>query len=400
MSRPRILLAVTSAVSVPLLRGQARFLRQAGFDVYVVSARGPELEQAAQEGATSLAVPMKREISPLSDLVSLLRLCGVMWRVRPVLTNVGTPKAGLLAGLAARLTGVPCRIYTLRGLRAESAIGLKRKLLMFIERLACRCAQQVLCVSPSLRERAVGLGLVDREKTLVPGAGSSNGIDATHFAPTPERLARAAELRRSLGVPENALVIGFAGRLTRDKGVPELLQAFNSLRAGQPDLYLLLLGSLEEGDPLSPSAREALRGPNLLLAGEVADPADHLHAMDVVVLPTHREGFPNLVLEAHAAGKPVVTTRATGAVDSVLDGVNGLLVPVGEVHALAEAIARLLRDPSLRLRLGQAGRERVLRDFRPETIWQAQLETYLRLLTQNGQPLPQPAPDQATAGAR
>jgi len=143
-----------------------------------------------------------------------------MRALRPTITNVGTPKAGLLGGCAAWLTGVPHRCYTLRGLRFETSTGVRRRILAFAERMACYFAHRIICVSQSLREKAIVYGLASPERTVVFGAGSSNGVDASRFEPTPERTKLAAELRFGLGIPPQAPVLGFVGRLTRDKGIP------------------------------------------------------------------------------------------------------------------------------------------------------------------------------------
>jgi glycosyltransferase involved in cell wall biosynthesis len=172
-------------------------------------------------------------------------------------------------------------------------------------------------------------------------------------------------------------VIGFVGRFTRDKGIPELYQAFISLREYHPNLRLLLLGDYEAGDPIAEDVRRAIEGnPEVIRVGFVPDAAPYYHLMNLCVLPTYREGFPGVPLEAQAAGKPVVTTRATGAIDSVLDRQTGFIVPVGDVNALSAAIDRLLGDPSLRKRMGEAGRVWVEAVFRREIVWAAYAQAY------------------------
>src|SRR5260221_12815873 len=163
---------------------------------------------------------MEREIALLRDLVSLWRLCRIMNALRPAISNVGTPKAGLLGGFAAWLNRVPCRFYTLHGLRFETAKGPRRRLLIYAERLPCRFAHRVICVSQSVRERAIASGVTNRDLAFVFGSCSCNGVNASHFAATPETMRRAAELRHQLGIPPQAPVVLFVGRFTCDKGVP------------------------------------------------------------------------------------------------------------------------------------------------------------------------------------
>ncbi|MHB8486128.1 MAG: glycosyltransferase family 4 protein [Candidatus Acidiferrales bacterium] len=387
---PRLLVLVTSALSLNLLRGQLRFFREAGFDVTVACSPDPFLDSVAcEERVRAEGIPMSREIDPLRDVLSFWRIWKCFRRLRPTLTSVSTPKAGLLGGLAAWLSRVPCRVYVLRGLRGETSRGARRFFLFFFERLTCRMAHRVICVSESLRQEAIASGVVASDQAIVLGAGSSNGVDVSRFAPTPERLRQASALRTSLGIARDAAVAGFVGRFTRDKGIQDLLQAFSRLRESFPELRLLLVGEFEKGDAVPAGIHNRIfADPQIICTGFVSDPVPYYHVMDILALPSHREGFPNAVLEAHAAGKPVVGARATGIVDAVSDGLDGILVPVGDAPALAEAIADLLRHPQLAGQMGRAGRERVEREFHPQRIWAALLEDYSRLLHERGLPAP------------
>jgi glycosyltransferase involved in cell wall biosynthesis len=382
-NRPRLVIAVNSSIALGFLQGQPEYFQNSGFDVTVLcpEKRSGDWEVARPENVRVLEVPMEREITPLQDLRSAWRLWGIFRTLRPTVTNVGTPKAGLLGGFAARLTRVPCRFYTLHGLRFETTKGLKRKLLILTERLACRFAHRVVCVSHSVREKAIACGLVDREKAVVFGAGSCNGVDVSRFAPTSERIRRAAELRREFGIPANAPVALFVGRLTGDKGICELLQAFLQIEDRFPELRLLLVGSFEDGDPLPTEIRKRLEThERVILAGPVNDPASYYAIADIMILPSHREGLPTVVLEGHAAGKPVIGASATGIVDLLVDGETGLLFPVGDVPALAEAIAGLIEDKVLATKLALAGQEQVKRNFRQELIWSSLRREYLKVL--------------------
>lgn len=387
---PRIVYVFTSSLALRFLRGQFGFLREAGYDVVIVASPSQDLTDVArEEGAQVVRVPTAREISPAQDLVSLWRLWRAIRRLRPWITNVGTPKAGFLGGLAAWLAGVPYRVYTLYGLRLETTGGLRRRVLMFAEWVACLCAHRVICVSESLRQEAVGLGLAKPERTTVFSPGSCNGVDISRFEFDGGSGRPRSRLREELGIPRGAPAIGFVGRFTRDKGVAELIDAFASLRSEFPELRLLMVGDFEEGDrPTAEVVKQIQTDPNVVCTGFVDDTAPYYDAMDILALPTYREGFPNVVLEAQAAGKPAVVTDATGAADSVVDGVTGMIVPTRDSRALGEALAKLLRDPALASAMGENGRKRVVAEFQPARIWSELTRLYQSSLEEKGLPVP------------
>jgi glycosyltransferase involved in cell wall biosynthesis len=396
----RVVNILTSSLTVRFLEGQPEYFEKKGFEIVVVSSRGEELSDAQRKGVQTVMVPMAREISPWEDLLSLWRIWRVLSGLRPAITNVATPKAGLLGGIAAWACRIPCRYYSVIGLRCETTTGFKRKLLILTERVACLCAHRVICVSESMRQKAIDLGIVDANRTVVLASGSYAGVDPKRFAPTPEVLHHADQIRRNLGIPREAPVVGFVGRLTRDKGIAELVEAYSRLRERFPALRLLLVGQVENADPLpSETHRLIEREPQIIQTGFVEDPAPYYHIMDVLAFPTHREGFGNAALEAHAAGKPVVAARSTGVVDAVIDGVTGILVPVGDARALAGALELVLEDSSLAAALGAAGRERALRQFRQETVWDAIIQEYLQQLRDKGLFVPSPAARQMVTTA-
>jgi len=389
-SRISVLHAVTDSMSTVLMRGQLAYLKSDGFDPILLSSPGKELDQiGVREGYPVFGVAMKREISILSDLRALFQLCRFLNQKKPIICNSGTPKAGLLVGLAAWLTRVPCRVYTLRGLRLETATGIKRAILTITEKVACFSAHRVVCVSASLREQAIALGLVARSKAVLLGAGSSNGVDPGRFEFTEEKAALAMGLRKSLGISPSQLVIGFAGRFTRDKGLHELVAAFRLIRERFPEAVLLLVGDYEAGDPVAENVRSAIEAEQgIYRVGFTPDIDLYYRVMNVFVLPTHREGFPNTVLEAQASGLPVVTTSATGAVDAIEDGVTGQVVPVGDVDRLSKSVLSLLSDPSKMRLMGRLGRDRVVREFRSEIVWKALASLYRRMLQERGYLVP------------
>lgn len=380
--QPTIFYSVTISFSLRFLRGQLRRMERQRWRVMVSagedSSTPGELEAFCRsENASAVRVPMHREISPHADLISLLRLYREYRRARPTITNVGTPKAGLLGGLAAVAARVPVRVYTLHGLRLETATGARRRLLTAMERLAMACAHRVVCVSPSLRERVHELRLASPLKTVVLGPGSVNGVPL----PDPARTqAASAELRQTLQLPEGTPVVGFVGRFTQDKGIAELMAAYRQVHRHLPGTRLLLVGDYEPGDPVPAEVRRAIEDDRSVIhVGFVPDVSPYYPLMNVLALPTYREGLGLVALEAAAAGIPAVTTDVTGARDAVQPGVTGWRVPVGDSGALAGAVLEALTQPEVARARGAAGRQRVVEEFRPEVV-QERWEAYYREL--------------------
>jgi glycosyltransferase involved in cell wall biosynthesis len=319
---------------------------------------------------------MRRPIAPFADFVALLRLLWLLGRRHPDVVEFSTPKAGLLGMLAAKLRGVPRRVYMLRGLKLECSAGFKRTILLAAERLACACSSSVLCNSESLRAEALALRLVPPRKLRVLGQGSSIGVDVDRFSPGPSNV------RERFRIPRDAPLVGFVGRLTRDKGLPELIDAFDRILVAQPAARLLLVGWFDAAEDAVDFELRAriVNNRRIHRTGFVADTAPYFRAMDVAVLPTWREGFPNVVLEASATGIPVVTTECTGARDSVLSEVTGLLVPPGYPEAISEAVVKLLRDPKRRQRMGRSARAWVIEHYSESQVLALTANYYLSLL--------------------
>ena len=374
-----IVIGITHSQTCLVLGGRLRTLREAGFRVTLISSPGELLDRtAASEGVVRIGLPMQRVIAPLSDLVSLARLWWLLRRLKPDLTEFSTPKAGLLGTLAARLAGVPHRVYMLRGLKLETCTGIKRRVLIAAEQTASACAQVVLCNSESLRAKAQAMGLAPAGKLCLLGDGSSNGVDLERFSPG------SSGVRKQLGFPRDTPVVGFVGRMTRDKGLPELIDAFDAILKAEPKAHLLLVGWFDTSeDALSAGLRARIEShSHIHCTGFVDNTAPYYRAMDMLVLPTWREGFPNVVLEAAASGIPVITTLCTGSRDSVLHEVTGLLIPPGYPMALAEAVLTLIHNPARRRRMGVAAQAWVLEHFVNRRVLGLTTAFYKSLLTQ------------------
>lgn len=383
-----ILLHVTTVPqSLAFLRGHIAYAVSRGMGVHVVSSPGQSLVDFGQRESIPVhPVEMPRRISIREDLVALARLFLLIRRIHPILVHSHTPKGGLLGTIAAWLARTPVRVYHIRGLPYMTVSGRRRRVLMATERISCRLAHRVFCVSHSIRDIAIADGVCPAEKIVVFGGGSGNGVDAkTRFNPMRFAEDDVKAERNRWGAPRGALVLLFVGRMVRDKGVEELAAAWSQLREKFPDAWLVVAGPAEPQDPVSPRSLAALESDGrVVLTGQVED-TSRLYAMaDLVVLPTYREGFPNVLLEAAAMGLPVVATDIPGCRDAVRDGITGTLVPPMDPESLSVALARYLEDGESRKRHGVVARERVIEQFGQERIWQAMYEEYQRLLRVRG----------------
>ncbi len=365
-------------------QGQIAFMKAQGFNISGISSPGPHLDDFQQrEGIEFRGITITRKINPIADLVSLVFLFIQIRRWRPTILHAHTPKGGLLGMVSAWTARVPVRIYHLRGLPLETATGWKRWLLWTSESVACLLADRVFCISESLRQRVLDLSICPSNKIRVLGKGSGNGVDVVNRF-NPKRFDSKC-VRRKLGIGDNSLVIGFVGRIARDKGIEDLARSWKMLSASRPDLRWIIVGDLDERDPIPQTLYRQLReDPGVQILGFVDDATEYYVAMDVCVLPTFREGFGNVLLEAASMRVPVVATRVTGCVDAVADGVNGMLVSPHNHVELAHAIARYLDDDQLRHDHGAAGRRRMICDFQPVYLWREILENYEALMRQKG----------------
>ncbi len=362
--------------------------RRRGFRPIILAPEGAPWEERRRCRAVGVEfrpVPIRREIAPMSDLWCLWRVLWILAAIRPAITNMSTPKMGLLGGLAAWMTHVPRRIYTLRGLRYQTTRSWKRLLLMACERLSCACAHQVICVSRSLKEAARRDRICRSEKLALLGETVSEGITVAPRSKNPAH--RVSCLREKAGIPDDTVVIGFVGRLTKDKGIADLVASFKILRSQGLPVHLLLIGDFEPGDPVDDATASWIRsGPAVHWLGYVTNAQPYYEIMDVFVFPTHREGLGRVLLEAAAAGKPVVSTRTTGVVDVVQDGTTGILVPPGDPRALAHATATVVQDPELARRMGSCARALVEQHF-DNTVYLERLGAMLESLTPQVAPL-------------
>lgn len=375
----KLMHVVAVSATLRFFRGQLGYITGRGYDVSVVGSPdddfGRMLTELSVEGH---GVPIEREISPLRDIVSLYRLVKLFRSQRPDIVHGHTPKGGLLSMIAAWMARVPIRVYHIRGLRFVTTSGLKRRILIFAERLSCALAHRVIAVSKSVVNEAIETGVCPREKITVLANGSGNGVDAVgRFNPASIPATTRQEVRQRYNIPDDAVVLGFVGRIVKDKGIVELAKAWQNIRDERPDTHLVLVGEFETGDPVPEDIHNMLASDERVhLTGVVWDVPRMYAVFDLLLFPTYREGLPNVLLEAAAMALPVVATRVTGCVDAVLDGKTGTLVPLHDHHSLAEAALTYIENEGLRTAHGEAGRKWVLDNFRPEGVWEALADEY------------------------
>lgn len=372
--RPSIVLGVTSAQSLRLMQGFPDYLVACGWEVHVVCSDPPTVQPS--DWALH-SVPMRRDPSPLRDLYGLLHWIIMLLKLRPDIVVSGTPKAGLLGTLAARVTRCPTRIYMLRGLRLSTVRGTKRRVLHALEKVVMSSATQVHAISASLAREAVSLGLTAPDNVTVLGSGSSNGVA---IPPLEETEVSQEARREQLGLPQGP-TIGYVGRIHPDKGVEVLLEAMN-LIDGVSNSQLLIVGGED-----SPGYMESLLYSSKVdrkrvhWVGNVTDPSQYYRAMDVLCLPTMREGFGNVIMEAAAHGVPAIASRVTGCVDAVVDGVTGHLFPPEDPHSLARILESALTRANDWAALGAAAKSRAEVEFDRHKVWHLTEEFYrLQLL--------------------
>lgn len=352
---PRVLIGLTVDMSLVMYEGYLEMLADRGWDVHVVTSPGPRLEELGQyPGITAHPLPMERDPSPVSDLRSLQRWVKLIRKIKPDVTSLGTPKAGLLGIAAARIARVPQRQYIIHGLRLETTEGRLRAMLTAFEKFAIASSTDTVAVSPSLRQRVIDLGLAGKRTVTVVGDGSASGIDLDRFRPAKNAKERAQE-RAKLGITSGAPVIGFVGRLNVDKGVDTLMEASRLMSSNGVEHQLLIVGGVD--DTFSQGVVDEMKHLDapVFFTGAVKDTAPYYRAMDVFALPTLREGLGTVSLEAAASALPVVTTTATGAINSIVDRVTGILVPTRDQHALADALTAVVSDATKQKAFGQAG---------------------------------------------
>lgn len=368
MSAPKLLIVTTVPQTLAtILRDQPRFLSQQ-FDVTLATSPGDEVAAVARNEQRPVElVPMARGVNPIADLTSIARMVRLIRRLRPDAVHAYTPKAGLVTMVAAALCRVPVRIFTFTGVMFPFHSGFKRWLLIWLDRLITSFATCVVPEGEGVKRELLKFAITNKPLEVI-GHGNIAGVDTDFFDPYSGGVEEASErLAVQLGLGVDDRIFCFIGRLSREKGLFELAQAFLTLPRSA---RLLIVGALDERAPIDAHALSILDHPRIHRLGFHNDVRPALAASDVLVLPSYREGFPNVMLQAAAMRLPVIATDICGCNEFVVPGVNGWLVEPRDAEALAAAMREALALPADALKaMGEAGRRRVKERHERRAFW-------------------------------
>lgn len=370
-----------------ILRDQPHFLGRF-FDLQLATSPGAEIDQVEfQEKIRVNRIRMSRGIHPSGDLVSLIRMIGLLIKKRPHIVHSYTPKAGLVTMVAAFLCRVPIRVHTFTGLIFPTQSSLKRLILIWIDRLICACATHVVPEGDGVKNDLACFSITNKRLEKI-GYGNIAGVDTVHYSRLVNQVAiHAAQLRALMGLNDQDFVFVFVGRLNRDKGIKELIGAFNAL---DKEPHLLIVGAVDHTAPIDAATLETIeRNPRIHRLGFQTDIRPALAASDVLVLPSYREGFPNAVLQAGAMELPVIATDISGSNEVIEPGFNGWIVPPREIPPLEIAMTDAMNRPKVELEaMGKRARARIKERFEREDHWNRMLEFYTACLASKQLPLP------------
>jgi len=352
------------------------------FDVCAISSQKQELTVIGKiAGVKTHCIPMSRDISFFNDIKCMFLFIWLFLKERPNLVHGNTPKASFLSMFAAKITGISNRVYMCHGLRYEGFSGKKKWLLMQIEKLTCACASEVICVSQGLRQTLIDNKICSPNKARVIHHGSASGLDLGKFNPESNEL-QGSLVRTKLGIDPNDFVFIFAGRLVVDKGIIELINSFVKLNTINKNTHIVLIGWLP--DKNTPDLTEKIKvinsHSNIHYLGLQKDIRPYLQSANALVLPTYREGFGMVLVEAGALGIPCIATNVTGCNEIIIDRKNGELIPPRNEQALFEKMKDWAENREKLLFMAKNARKFVTERYDRKVVLTKQLEAYLRLV--------------------
>jgi len=381
---PKLIRITTAPLSLKyLLFNQMRYMKENGFDVIMVSSEGKEWPDLIRnEGCDHLIVHMTRKMTPFTDLKSLWKLYRLFKKEKPDIVHSHTPKAGLLAMIAAKFAGVRIRIHTIAGLRFMTVSGMTRRILISMEKLTGKAAQYVWPNSHSLLNYIRQYKLVSEKKLEVIGHGSSNGVDLNRFSASALKPEKIIEIKQLLSYDENCFYILNMGRIVKDKGIDEVLKSFAIVHAAEPKYRLIVLGAFEdELDPISNEAREILKTHPAIIHIDWSDDVEYfMHLSHLLVHASYREGFPNTLLQAGAMNCPIICSAIEGSIDIVTHNETGLLFQPQNANDLLEKLRYALSHSEEMKTYAINLRNKIEKYFSQQYLHACLKEKYLELL--------------------
>jgi glycosyltransferase involved in cell wall biosynthesis len=361
-----------------ILDGQLSFMNN-HYEVIAVSSEKEYLIRCAEnEGVRYKHIEMTRKITPFKDLVSLVQLVSFLKKERPLIIHSHTPKAGIIAMLASKITNIPIRLHTVGGLPLMEATGSKRKLLELIERLTYSLSTFVFTNSYGLYNQIIDNNYISKSKIKVIGNGSSNGVDIDYFSPSQVSLDEQTKIKSKLGISESDFTFVFVGRVVSDKGINELVSAFDNISQFQKEINLIVVGDQETDlDPLNANTLELLvKNKRIISVGFQRDIRPYLAVSNVLIFPSYREGFPNVMMQAGAMGLPIIATDINGCNEIISHGKNGILIPKKDILAVEKAMLTMLNDENLYKELRSNARNMIITRFERKILCESILDEY------------------------
>ena len=335
-----------------------RNLSENGYEVTLVCNMSKEFKEQNSDFAKCVNLKMSRGINPKNLVASIIALTKLFKSEKYDVIYYVTPNVSLYASVAGLLTGIKTRIYSQCGLRYVSFKGIKRFIFKSLEKVTCILSTHIRAQSPMNMEFAIKEGLCKKDKISVVGIGGTIGVELS-LCDAFDKAEKREEIRKQYEIPQDAFVFGYIGRINTDKGIYELISAYENLEI--KNSYLMLMGMMDSMDNRTQEkVKEAKDNPNIIFTGDIPkdEVYEHMSAFDVMVHPTYREGFGKVLQEAMGMSLPIITTNVPGPCEVIEHGKSGVLVEAYDIKDLAEKMLYVYNNPELRQNLSEIGRKR------------------------------------------
>ncbi|MBV7440791.1 glycosyltransferase family 4 protein [Weeksellaceae bacterium TAE3-ERU29] len=378
----KIIRSSTVPVSLDiLLKGQLQYLNQF-YNIKAVSGKGKNLENVKnREGVEVIELEMQRQISPMKDFISLVKMYFLLKKEKPTIVHSITPKGGLITMLAGKLAGVPVRIHTFTGLIFPYREGFMQKLLIYMDRLLCASATHIFPEGDGVKKNLIKYKITQKPLEIIAN-GNVNGIDTEHYSKAQISPEIISELKNKYNLKDTDFIYCFVGRLVKDKGITELINAFSSIK--EPNTKLILVGRQEPHlDPLDEKTiQEIESNPNIISVGFQSDIRPFLAVSDCFVFPSYREGFPNVVLQAQSMELPCIVTDISGSNEIIQQNVNGIIINKKDEEALKQSMIELKNNNNFLIHLKQNTRNNIIEKYSQKLVWESLHQKYEEILHQ------------------